>query len=183
MLTACSKNASDSIVGTWVFTNQFTASSYTDHTLSPLYPSTYSTMALSNDSIRIVFNGNGTFTFYNFHLPVDQGTYSIVRDSLLVIQPDTAGFVKFNYPQPAATFSTTTPPVVPPVIIPGDPSTYPVYAPYANFHFISDTIQFKITSGKVAFSTTWLSKQQPSGAVPTSDSLVINQCGNFFTRQ
>ncbi len=181
LFVACSKKSSspsDSLAGTWIFTNQLTQSSVPVSTsLIGSSPSVTTSWTAPADSIKITFDGNGSYTFLNFHLPIDRGTYTILKDSFLVIHPDTADFVKFNYTLPVIGFSGT-------VTTPTSPTTTPLlptYVPYTNFHFVSDTILFRkaTDNSKLTFIGTWRTTQ----AAPANDTIVLNQCTNFFIRQ
>ena len=171
VITSCSKSnssPSNSIVGTWIFTNQITFSNPYPAILTNMNPLVNSTYAISSDSINVTFSNNGDYSFSNFHLPVDKGTYSIVQDSFLVIKPDTSDFVKFNYTLPTVVFGT------------GTSTNQPL--PYAGFQFTSDTILFKRTNNNIAFTGAWLAKAdrplQPSG-----DTILLNQVINYFKKQ
>lgn len=170
ILSACSKSGeppSNKIVGTWAFTNQLGKSfSYPSILTNPL-PFSVSSWSVSVDSIKVTFNNNGSYSFSNFRLPTDRGSYSIVQDSLLVIKPDTAGFIKFCYSTPTLTAGS---------------GTLPIYIPYSNFYFSSDTILFKkLTADQIAFTSFWLSK--PSQPIqPSLDTIVINQAVSYFKR-
>ena len=114
LLISCSKNdsaISNEIAGTWVFTGQVINSFAYPSVLTNPFPIASSGLSTSLDSIKITFDNNGNYTFSNFKLPVDRGTYKIVKDSMLVINPDTAAFVKFNYSLTSVTFSSAVTPV------------------------------------------------------------------------
>ncbi|MGF7229931.1 hypothetical protein [Arachidicoccus sp.] len=173
-LVSCSKSdisSNNTVVGTWIFTNQ-TINSYAYPavlTNSP-FPIQNSTSSTTLDSIKITFDNSGNYTFRNFHLPIDNGKYTIVQDSFIIIKPDTAAFIKFNYSLPSFTTGTGNQP----------PSGY---SPYTNFHFSTDTILFKkSTNNNITFSGTWLTKAT-SPILPSNDTLILNQSLNYFRRQ
>lgn len=170
VLFGCSKSdniPSNKIEGTWAFTNQLGRSfSYPSILTDPL-PFSVSSWSIAVDSIKVTFDNKGNYTFSNFQLPIDRGSYSIVQDSLLIIKPDTAGLLKFSYSTPTLSAGSGIP---------------PIYIPYSNFYFSSDTILFKNPSAdKLVFATFWLSKAfQP--IQPSMDTLVINQAISNFKR-
>ena len=171
LLVSCSKsdNANSiGLAGTWIFTERVSNSfAYPSVLINP-YPIASSRWVTSLDSIKITFDNNGNYEFSNFNLPVDKGRY-IVKDSFLIINPDTSGFVKFNYSLISVAFSPVTTPVQ--------------YSPYQDFHFSSDTILIKkTTSHNVSFSTQWLTKAT-SPILPGNDTLILNHSVNNFKRQ
>lgn len=172
-IVSCSKSdisSGNAVVGTWVFTNQLTNSFAYPSVLTNPFPVGNTSWSTSVDSIKITFDNNGNYTFWNFHLPVDNGKYFIAQDSFIIIKPDTADFVKFNYSLPLLTGGTGIPPV-------------PVYSPYSNFHFSSDTILFnKSTSNNIVFSGAWLTKAN-SPIIPSNDTLILNQTLSYFKRK
>jgi hypothetical protein len=170
---ACSKSnnpPSNAIEGTWIFTNQSTFSYPYPEVLTNPLPFTATSSSTTVDSIKISFYNNGTYTFSNFKLPIDNGTYVIAQDSFLIIKPDTSGFVKYNYTLPLIySFTGPNPPPAPP--------------PYAGFIFTSDTILFKKSDNKtIAFSGVWLAKSN-SPIIPSNDTIILNQCINYFKLQ
>lgn len=178
LFVSCSKNntqTSSSVVGTWIFTNRSIASyAYPSVLTNNPFPIAISSSSTTIDSIKVTFDNNGNYSFINYHLPIDNGTYIVVQDSFIVISPDTAGFVKFNYTLPTLIGANDTTPGVPPV---------PIYAPYANFQYTSDTILFKKSANNnIIFSGAWLTKaNQP--IIPSNDTLVLNQSLNYFKKQ
>jgi len=170
---ACSRtnnSPANAIAGTWIFTNQSTFSyAYPDVLTNPL-PFATGRYTTTIDSIKISFFNNGTYAFSNFRLPIDNGTYIIAQDSLLIIKPDTSGFVKYNYTLPVTySFTGPNPPLTPP--------------PYAGFIFTSDTILFKKSNNNtIAFSGIWLAKAV-SPIIPSNDTIILNQCINYFKLQ
>lgn len=165
---SCSKSGSElssKVVGTWAFTNQFGQSFSYPSILQNPFPFSVSNWSISVDSVKVSFDNTGSYSFSNFRLPIDRGTYSIVQDSLLVIKPDTAGLIKFCYSTPTLTAGTGIPPVA---------------IPYSNFRFSSDTILFTKTSdNKLVFTTFWLSKAaQP--LQPGLDTIIINKAVSYF---
>lgn len=174
LLVSCSKSdssPSNIIVGTWIFTNQLTLSyAYPSGLTNNPFPIGSSSSSTTLDSIKITFDNNGNYAFRNFHFPVDNGKYMIVQDSFIIIKPDTADFVKFNYSLPSYSFGTGIP-------------QNPVNLPYSNFHFSSDTILYKkSTSNNIIFSGSWLSKAN-SPIIPGNDTLILNQSLNYFRRE
>jgi len=167
IVSSCTKQDSsptDAVAGTWTFTAQV-FQSFSPSTVSS--PTTVYNSSSPADSVRIIFDGSGNYAFMNYQLPVDIGKYTIIRDSLLIIKPDTSGFVKFNYTVPS-NFS----------IIGSGSST-----PYANFHFTSDTIVFQKTAGYlITFGSTWKEKSSTPVA-PGTDSMVLNKNYTTFTLQ
>src|SRR6476661_3081944 len=149
LIVSCSKSdvsPANAVVGTWIFTNQLTNSFAYPSVLTNPFPFGNTRWSTTVDSIKITFDNNGNYTFWNFHLPIDNGKYSIAQDSFIIIKPDTADFVKFNYSLPLLTVGTGIPPIG-------------VYSPYSNFHFSSDTILFKKSaSNNIVFSGAWLTK-------------------------
>jgi hypothetical protein len=178
LFVSCKKNnpqQQNSIVGSWIFTNQSTVSyAYPSVLNDNPFPIASSTSSTTVDSIKITFDNSLSYTFANFRLPIDNGTYIIAQDSFLVINPDTAGFVKFNYTVPTITAIVDTTPGVLPV---------PVYAPYSNFHYVSDTILFKKTmANNIVFSGVAVTKaNQP--ILPSNDTLVLTIISNYFKKQ
>ena len=172
LFASCSKHdnsASNSIIGTWVFTSQVTTSFAYPSFLTNPFPVGSSSWSTSSDSIKISFDNTGNYIFFNFKLPADKGKYVIAQDSFLIIKPDTAGFVKFNYSLPSITFSPGTSPVPVP--------------PYNDFHFSSDTILIKkSTINNIAFSGIWLTKAK-NQILPGNDTLILNYSVNNFRRQ
>jgi hypothetical protein len=169
LLSGCSKDDGNStvrIAGEWAFTNQSSQTfSYPGMLLNP-YPVSVSSWAVSNDSIRVNFDRNGTYTFLNFRLPVATGQYHIVKDSLLVIAPDNSGFLKFCFSTPAWYAST---------------GTVPVQVPYANYHFTSDTLHFKTAANNIVFTSFWINIAtvpiQPGG-----DTVLLTQANSSFRK-
>src|SRR5215467_15177994 len=98
LFLSCNKNStqqSNSVVGTWIFTNQTTVSyAYPSVLNNDTFPIANSTASTTSDSIRVTFDNNGNYTFMNYRLAADNGTYIISQDSFMVINPDTAGFIK-----------------------------------------------------------------------------------------
>lgn len=171
LITSCSKNDnSNALIGTWTFTNQSINSfAYPSVLNNNSFPVGVSTWSIAVDSIKLTFDNSGNYTFSNFHLPVDKGKYTIVKDSFLVIKPDTSDFVKFNYSLQSGTFGSGIPPT-------------PVYSPYSNFHFSTDTVIFKLTNNNIVFSGIWVTKaNHPIN--PSNDTLLLNQSLNYFKRQ
>lgn len=178
LFISCKKNnaePSNSIAGTWVFTNQSTVSyAYPSVLNNNSFPIASSTSSTTIDSIKIIFDNSLNYTFANYRLRTDNGTYTIAQDSFLVIKPDTADFVKFNYTVPTITaIADTTPGILP----------IPVYAPYSNFHYVSDTILFKkTTANTIIFSGVAVTKSnQP--IFPSNDTLVLTIISNYFKKQ
>jgi hypothetical protein len=170
---ACNKhdNPSNAVVGTWVFTNQFNKFYSYPSVVTDPNPISASTWSLSYDSIKVRFENNRNFTFTNFRLPIANGTYTIVQDSLLVIKPDTSSFIKFCYSTPTVTFGSFIPPPVQQIAL-----------PYANFHFTSDTILFRKSSANdLAFTTFWFTKN--TARQPSRDTLTLNEANSYFKRQ
>jgi hypothetical protein len=173
LIVSCSKNdnpVSNTVVGTWIFTNQSTNSfAYPSVLTNNPYPVGSTSWFTSSDSIKISFDNNGNYTFSNFRLPVDNGKYIVAQDSFIIIKPDTAGFIKFNYSLPAITFSSGTTPL-------------PI-SPYLDFHFSSDTILFKkSTNNNIVFSALWLTKAK-NPVISSNDTIILNQSLNYFKRQ
>lgn len=172
LIVSCSKNdnsASNSVVGTWIFTNQLINSFAYPSVLTNHVPIGSASWSTAFDSVKISFDNNGNYTFSNFHLPVDKGKYIISQDSFIIIKPDTAGFIKFNYSLPSVTFSSGTTPVQ--------------ISPYSDFHFSTDTILFKkSTNSNIVFSGLWLTKAK-NPIIPSNDTLILNQSFNYFKRQ
>jgi hypothetical protein len=172
LLISCSKDdnsGSNAIVGTWVFTSRATNSFAYPSVLTNPFPIGSSSWSTSSDSIKISFDNKGSYTFLNFNLPVDKGNYVIAQDSFLIIKPDTADFVKFNYSLSSVAFSSGTSPA-------------PV-SPYNDFHFSSDTIIMKKSANnEITFSTFWLTKAQ-NPIIPSNDTLILNHSLNNFKRQ
>ncbi len=178
IVSSCSKKdslPSTALVGKWVFTNQvITSFAYPWVLHNNSFPIATSNFSTTLDSIQIVFDNNGNYIFRNFHLPIDNGTYTIAQDSFIIINPPTADFVKFNYVMPSlSAFVDTLPGVIPPA----------TYTPYSNFQYTSDTILFRKTSNNgLVFSGSWLIKaSQP--LIPTNDTLILNQSFNYFKKQ
>jgi hypothetical protein len=173
IIAACNKDNNspvNSIVGTWVFTNQFNQSFSYPSVLNNPFPISVSSWTISSDSIKATFDNNGNYSFVNFRLPIDKGTYTVLHDSLLVIKPDTSGFVKFCY---------TTPIFYALSWIPDTPLPQ---LPYASFHFTSDTILFKMTNTNILFTAFWLTKPA-SPLIPSGDTIIINQANSNFKRR
>lgn len=174
VFVACNKkdNPSNSVVGSWVFTNQFNKFYSYPSVVTDPNPISASTWSLSYDSIKITFENNGNFTFTNFRLPVAKGTYSILQDSLLLIKPDTSAFIKFCYSTPTATFGSFIPQI----------PIQQVALPYANFRFTSDTMLFRKSSAtNLAFTTFWFTKNTPRQ--PSRDTLTLNEVNSYFKKQ
>ena len=173
LIVSCSKNdvsPTKAVVGTWIFTNQLTNSFAYPSVFTNPFPIGNTSWSTNVDSIKITFDKNGNYTFWNFHLPIDNGKYSIAQDSFIIIKPDTADFVKFNYSLPLLTVGTGIPPIG-------------VYSPYSNFHFSSDTILFKKSaSNNIVFSGAWLTKAS-NPIIPGNDTLILNQSLNYFKRE
>ena len=172
LIMSCSKDTnttSNTVVGTWVFTNQITNSFAYPSALTNPFPIGVTNWTTSFDSIKIIFDKTGSYTFLNFNLPVDKGEYRITSDSFIIIKPSTAGFVKFNYSFVSVTFSTGT--------------TSTPAPPYPDFKFSSDTILFKkSTNNKIVFSGKWLTKAN-NPILPGNDTLILHQSFNYFTKQ
>jgi hypothetical protein len=87
----CSKSdvsPANAIIGTWIFTNQLTNSFAYPSVLTSPFAVSNASWSTTLDSIKITFDNNGNYTFWNFHLPVDKGKYSIAQDSLIIIKPE-----------------------------------------------------------------------------------------------
>ncbi len=172
---SCSKTSDSSpndIAGTWVFTSGVSASyAYPAVLQNPSAIVEQGNTVVSDDSIRITFNGNGSYTFLNHRLPPDAGTYRVSQDSFLIIQPDSAAFIKFSYPALGVVAGTTD-----------TSGTLPKPEPYANFQFVSDTILIKKSSNGIIFSTAWLTHTSYPLAL-TNDTLLLNINSSNFKRQ
>lgn len=171
-LISCSKtddSVSNPVVGTWVFTNRVTNSFAYPSVLTNPFPIQSSSWSISSDSIKIRFDNDGNYTFLNFNLPVDKGSYVLAQDSLLIIKPDSADFIRFNYSLSSVTFSSGT-----------NPAPVP---PYNDFRFSSDTIVIKkSTNNSITFSAIWLAKAQ-NPIIPSNDTLILNNSLSNFKRQ
>jgi hypothetical protein len=171
-LISCSKNdhsVSDPVVGTWVFTNRVTNSFAYPSVLTNPFPIGSSSWSISSDSIQISFDNDGNYTFLNFNLPVDKGSYILAQDSFLIIKPVSSDFIKFNYSLSSVGFSSGT-----------NPAPVP---PYNDFRFSSDTIVMKKpTDNNITFSALWLTKAQ-NPIIPSNDTLILNYCLSNFKRQ
>lgn len=168
---ACKKTGtgpSNILVGTWVFTHQQTATYAYPSVLVNRNPLSVGQQSVSFDSIRVSFFSDGSYTFSNFRLPTDKGTYTLSGDSLLIIHPDTAGFLKFNYTMPQVNAGP-----VPPV------SSGPAYA---GFQFTTDTIGVHIENGQAIFLGAWITSSAMP-LIPSGDTLVLNEVINYFTRK
>ncbi len=173
IISSCTKDnnsPSNAIVGNWIFTNQFNQTYSYPAFLNNPSPISVSSWTISSDSIKITFDNSGNYSFVNFRYPIDNGTYAILHDSLLVIKPDTSGFVKFCYTTPYFyTFSWT----------PGIPLPQ---LPYSNFHFTSDTILFKKSNvDNITFTAFWLTKAS-TPLLPSGDTIIINQANSSFKK-
>ncbi len=175
IFTSCSKSDQGiaGITGTWIFTNSAVFSyAYPSVLTGNTNPIGVSTGSTSLDSCRITFNSNDSYSFTNFRQPADNGEYTITQDSFLVIKPDTADFVKFNYTPPTLIAITDTLPAHP-----------PSYSPYTGFQYSTDTILFKKTSNNnIVFSGAWIGKAaQP--ILPGNDTLILYVSYHYFKRQ
>jgi hypothetical protein len=174
VLASCNKNespATNAIVGTWVFTNQFSQTYSYPSFLTNTNPISVSTWSISSDSIKATFDNNGNYSFEKFRSPIDYGKYTIFNDSLLIIKPDTSGFVKFCYTSPTFYVSSW---------IPGTPLPQ---LPNVNFHFTSDTILFKKSNtDNIMFTAFWLTKSS-TPVLPSGDTIIINQANSYFKKQ
>jgi hypothetical protein len=173
IITSCTKDNNSgrsAIAGTWIFTNQVSQSnSYPSALINP-YPISIASWTISSDSIKAIFDKDGNYTFTNFSLPIDKGTYTILHDSLLIINPDTSGFVKFCYTAPAFYGFSWTPQIPLPQL------------PYSDFYFTSDTILFKKTNtDNITFTAFWF-KKASSPIQPSGDTIIINQATSNFKR-
>lgn len=170
-LGACSKTENSSsitraIAGEWAFRSQFIQSFSYPSVLTNPTPVSISNWAVSNDSIKIRFDGSGNYSFKNFRLPADNGTYKIVQDSLLIIKPDTSGFIKFCYSSFNFYVSSS--------IVTNFPTT--------TFHFNSDTIILKKAgSENLELSTFWLTRATIP-IQPSQDTILLNQSRFYFKR-
>ncbi|WP_462222685.1 hypothetical protein [Ferruginibacter sp.] len=174
VIASCNKDNNlppNSIVGTWIFTNQFTQTYSYPSILNNPFPISVSSWTISGDSIKATFDNNGNYSFVNFRSPIDNGTYTILHDSLLIIKPDTSGFIKFCYTTlNFYAFSWT----------PGTPLPQ---LPYSNFHFTSDTILFKKSNvDNIIFTAFWLTKASRP-LLPSGDTIIINQANSNFKKR
>jgi hypothetical protein len=171
-LISCSKNddsVSNPVVGTWVFTNRVTNSFAYPSVLTNPFPIGSSSWSVSSDSIKISFDNDGNYTFLNFNLPVDKGSYILAQDSFLIIKPDSADFIRFNYSLSSVGFSSGT-----------NPDPVP---PYHDFRFSSDTVVMKkSTNNNITFAALWLTKAQ-NPIIPSNDTLILNYSLSNFKRQ
>ena len=166
---SCSKNdnlTANPIAGTWVFDSSFA--------ISYAYPSLYNVVYVygstnSGGDVRVTFDNNHNYTFSNSIYPIDRGVYSIVQDSFLVIQPDTAALVKLNYTLPIL-FSGSSGGSLP-----------PIPPPYYGFQYTSDTILFKIANNNLILSGVWLSKAA-TPLFPSDDTMQLNRVTNYFKK-
>lgn len=88
-LFACSKSDTtnpvnennESIQGTWVFTKETSTTAWN--------------WSAAHDSIIISFDNAGKYRYTQYSLPVDKGSFSVVRDSILKINfgTDTSAFL------------------------------------------------------------------------------------------
>jgi len=167
VISSCSKtdtSPSNTLVGTWIFTSQYTQSFSYPSMLTNPYPFSVSSYTIAMDSIQLSFHNIGNYSFTNLRTPIDHGTYSVFQDSLLIIEPDTSGLIKFSYNTLTLSFSSQVSP--PPL-------------PYQNFKFTSDTIFFKANTNNLILTTIQLSK--PSTPIqPAGDTIVISQCITNF---
>ena len=77
IITSCTKDnnsPSNSIAGTWIFTNQFNQTYSYPSILNNPFPISVSSWTISGDSIKATFDNNGNYSFVNFRSPVDYGT-------------------------------------------------------------------------------------------------------------
>ena len=174
IIYSCSKKSDSSpgdITGTWVFTSSMSTSyDYPAVLQNPSAIVERGNSIVSDDSIKITFNSNGNYTFLNHSLPPDAGSYRVSQDSFLIIQPDSAAFIKFNYPAMGLFGLTDT------------SGTLPKPEPYADFHFVSDTILVKRSGNALTLSTAWLT--HTSYPLPiTNDTLLLDISSSNFQRQ
>jgi hypothetical protein len=176
IIASCSKNndpASYSIVGTWKFASQNNISFSYPSVLTNPTPIGTSNFTYPTDSIKAIFNINGNFSFSNFRLPISYGTYKVIRDTLVVITPDTSGLIQFCYNVPFIGGGTW---------IPGTPLP-PTPLPYSNFQFTSDTIIFKNYNNKDLVFTAYRLTKTITPNLPSGDTLLLNKItSNFVNR-
>jgi len=173
LILSCSKSndkPANDISGTWVFTHQVVFSYAYPSVLTQPYPISTSNWATTYDSIRIHFDGAGNYSFLNFRWPVDQGKYTIAQDSFLIIKPDTADFIKFNYMLPGFSAYNGTDTIVLPT------------SPYAGFKFSSDTLLFKKSGNDIVFSGAWFTRAN-APVIPSNDTIMLNQSASYFKKQ
>lgn len=166
-ICSCSKKGnepSNSITGTWSFKTQSGATFTYPSILTNPQPVALSHSTVSDNSIKINFN-NGNYTFLNHQLPADYGSYTIVQDSMLIIQPDSSKFVAFCYTANFITASSTTVPT-----------------PYMPFHYYGDTIIFKkLTNDSLIFKAYWSNKYSMP-IQPSQDTILLNQAYSYFKK-
>lgn len=198
-LSSCQKDkpvATEKLSGTWIFTDEnmvtfaphgsqvpmssFKGSAINFHTITTAGYGMLATssMTMTDGSIRITFNGQGTYTFASPWRPDETGHYRVVQDSLLVIQPDSADFIKFNYPTMSVSAGS---------VIITSVDSLPAYDPYDNddYQFIGDTVYFTCPDNhrELTLATSWISK----AAAPTEpfwkDTLLLQAHIAHFRRQ
>lgn len=120
-LCACSKNSSSSnnLLGTWIFTKE-TSKSYN---WSP-----------TSDSMTITFDNSNHYVYRSYSsFPVDNGTYSISKDSIITFTPDSL-YSPFFY-------------LLHNLFISPGPDTA--------WHFIGEKIYFKTNANQLILTSTW----------------------------
>ncbi|HET9278604.1 MAG TPA: hypothetical protein VFN95_10460 [Flavitalea sp.] len=166
----CSKEGKQrkTVVGEWTFKSKTVQVGPYPSMFSKGAPSWVSTETSNSNFVRVSFNLDGNFTFFYYDKPPQIGQFKIFEDTLLVIQPDTSGFLKFCSFLPRAAFSATR---------------LLFNTPELNVDPLNDTILIrKIGNDEIEFALFNITKAQvPS--IPNRDTLVYTEVLSTFSRQ
>ena len=138
-LYSCSKKnaTSNNLIGTWIFTNETSTTSYN---WSP-----------TSDSLYITFDNSNHYVYRQYSFPIDNGTYSIIQDSIITFKPDSSYSPFFH--------------LLHNIFVNSGPDT--------GWHYVGEKIYFKKNANQLKLTSTWISLLgSPPGTVPS-----IN---NFF---
>jgi hypothetical protein len=131
-------------------------------------PSSISTDFITGDQIRVTFSSDGNFKFFYYDKPPEVGTFKILKDTLLVIQPDTSGFLKFCSFRSQVGFATSR--------------LQPYNIPALNVSPINDTVVVRrISNDELVFAMFNFTKAQ-APIVLSMDTLIYTEIFSTFRR-
>lgn len=165
----CSKEGSirKAVIGEWTFRSMTSKSFPYPSMLSNAPLLSMSAATSTSNGVRVSFNSDGHFTFFNYDKPAQFGQFKIYNDTLLVIQPDTSGFLNFCLHEPRI-YSVST--------------LLPFSVPELKIIPISDTIRIrKISREEIQFALSSLKKAQVS-LHPSTDTLIYTEVLSTFRR-
>lgn len=76
---SCKKDdgvSNNNLIGNWTFTNETSTTSWN--------------WAATTDSMYVTFDNSNHYVYRQYSYPVDNGTYSISKDSIVILKPDSS---------------------------------------------------------------------------------------------